>query len=252
LLPGEVATSANFTNYDKGINGIMVDIEGLTNPTAVGDGDFSEFEFKVGNDNHPPAWPTAAEPGDVDVRDLGGGVDRVSFFWAANAIPTRNWLQVTMKAGDATGLAEDDVFYFGNAVGDANLDGATLYEDIFAIYGGVDLDAAVPITEPLDIDRDGQILYDDIHACYAQVADGERLEMIADIDPDVHLWNTEHVTVGPDMVDRVWVDGVPYSQQQLVTISWTAWLDAHQRSEKAKREREEAFDDWLEQTGRGR
>jgi hypothetical protein len=47
-----------------------------------------------------------------------GGADRVTLIWADAAI--RNaWLQVTVLATSATGLAAQDVFYVGNAVGEA-------------------------------------------------------------------------------------------------------------------------------------
>jgi len=38
--------------------------------------------------------------------------------WADGAIAGQ-WLQVTVLATDAPGLVEDDVFYFGNAIGEA-------------------------------------------------------------------------------------------------------------------------------------
>ena len=51
-----------------------------------------------------------------------GGSDRVTIIWDDNAIE-KQWLQVTVKATDNTGLVADDVFYFGNAVGEAGLVG---------------------------------------------------------------------------------------------------------------------------------
>ena len=46
------------------------------------------------------------------------GADRVTLIWEDGAI--RNcWLQVTVLATDATGLAEKAVFYVGNAVGES-------------------------------------------------------------------------------------------------------------------------------------
>ncbi|MDY7011119.1 MAG: hypothetical protein SVV80_10265 [Planctomycetota bacterium] len=46
-----------------------------------------------------------------------GGSDRITIIWADNSI-AKQWLQVTVKATAATGLAEPDVFYFGNAIGE--------------------------------------------------------------------------------------------------------------------------------------
>ena len=43
--------------------------------------------------------------------------DRVTAIWPDGEI-RNTWLQVTVKATAATGLAADDVFYYGNAVGE--------------------------------------------------------------------------------------------------------------------------------------
>ena len=46
LLPDHMATLANYTSYSRGINGIMVDILGLENPSGL---NATDFQFKVGN-----------------------------------------------------------------------------------------------------------------------------------------------------------------------------------------------------------
>ena len=114
LLAGETATFANYTSYDKGINGIMVDILNL--PAAP---TLSDFEFKVGNDNNPAGWAAAAAPTSITVRpgEGPGGSDRVTILWADNAIE-KQWMQLTVKATANTGLTIPDVFYFGNAIGE--------------------------------------------------------------------------------------------------------------------------------------
>jgi hypothetical protein len=114
LLPGGTATFANYTSYNRGINGIMVDIANLPGtPTAA------DFTFKVGNDSTPGSWVNAPAPTSITVREGAGvdGSDRITIIWADNAIQ-KQWLQVTVKATTATGLASDDVFYFGNAIGE--------------------------------------------------------------------------------------------------------------------------------------
>ena len=35
LLPGGIATFANYTSYTRGINGIMIDVSDLADPTAI-------------------------------------------------------------------------------------------------------------------------------------------------------------------------------------------------------------------------
>ena len=124
LLPGNKATFANYTSYDKGINGLMIDVFDLPGTPTVND-----FLFRVGNndkpygndlDNPDDDWPWAPDPIAIAVRPGAGqdGADRVTLIWEDGVI--RNcWLQVTVLATDATGLAKNEVFYVGNAVGES-------------------------------------------------------------------------------------------------------------------------------------
>ena len=114
LMPGETAGLANYTSFDKGINGVVIDIAGLKGTPGAGD-----FEFKVGNDSDPDGWLEAPSPLAIDVQPMedAEGVDRVTITWADGSI-TNEWLQVIVHA-DAAGLAADDMFYFGNAIGEA-------------------------------------------------------------------------------------------------------------------------------------
>lgn len=114
LLPGQTASFANYTSYARGLNGLMVDVAGLAgSPTA------DDFEFRVGNDNSPGNWPVLAAAPQVSVRPGAGvsGTDRVTLVWPSGAVQGA-WLQVTVKTTGRIGLADDDVFYFGNAVGE--------------------------------------------------------------------------------------------------------------------------------------
>ncbi|MBN2477479.1 MAG: hypothetical protein JXB62_22930, partial [Pirellulales bacterium] len=115
LLPGQTASFQNYTGYARGINGVMVDIASLTGTPIAAD-----FAFKIGNDDDPGAWATAPEPSSIAVRpgEGLGGSDRVTLVWSDYAIQ-KQWLQVTVLATERTGLAVPDVFYFGNAVGEA-------------------------------------------------------------------------------------------------------------------------------------
>ncbi len=114
LLPGQAAAFANYTSYSRGINGIMVDIEGSLGAVTAND-----FTFKVGNNSNPGSWAPAAAPQSVEIRTGAGlnGADRISLIWADNAIQ-KQWLQITVLANQNTGLGKDHVFYFGNAVGE--------------------------------------------------------------------------------------------------------------------------------------
>ncbi len=113
LLPGNPATFQNYTSYSRGINGIMVDIDNATNPLAI---DVSDFVFRVGNNNNPGTWIAAPTP-TVHVRENEGlaGSDRITIIWADNAIE-QQWLEVTVLANSDTGLATNDVHYWGNQI----------------------------------------------------------------------------------------------------------------------------------------
>jgi len=115
LLPGNTAGFANYTSFSRGINGIMIDVVGLSGtPTAA------DFGFRVGNDENMVTWNTVAAVPTVDVREGQGvaGSDRVTIIFDDNVIQNQ-WLQVTVLGNGNTGLAEPDVFYFGNAIGES-------------------------------------------------------------------------------------------------------------------------------------
>jgi len=122
LLPGQTATFANYSSFSRGINGIMVDIlRPSGNLTAA------DFIFRVGNDNNPSTWSTAPAPLSVTNHPIGGTAGtRIEIIWPDNAIHGQ-WLQVTLKGGAAStsGLAADDVFYFGSAPGEIGDDPAS-------------------------------------------------------------------------------------------------------------------------------
>jgi len=90
-----------------------IDIAGLPTGSKLR---ASDFQFKVGNSDNLSVWTAAPAPS-VTVRDLGGGLRRVTLIWSDNAIQNE-WLQVTVKATANTGLVTPDVFYFGNAIGE--------------------------------------------------------------------------------------------------------------------------------------
>ena len=118
LLPPGTATSDNYTSYSRGINGIMVDIDGFAGVPTVGD-----FGIRVNLAANPDAWSTGPTP-TVSIRpgEGLGGSDRVTLIWADGAI-INQWVEVTVRATANTGLAVDDVFYFANLVGDGDGDG---------------------------------------------------------------------------------------------------------------------------------
>ncbi len=151
LLPGQTASFNNYTSFSLGINGIMVDFDHLPGTVTAAD-----FEFKMGNTTTPDTWGPAPAPLSVTVRQVNG-IDRVTIIWADGTIQN-TWLQVTVKATAATGLAQNDVFYYGNAVGESG-DSATNTLVNSADDVGARLNPRTPfnpaaIDNPYDYNRD--------------------------------------------------------------------------------------------------
>ena len=115
LRPGGEASFANYTSYSRGINGVMVDLDSLSGTPTEDD-----FTFRVGNSPDVENWGDAPahESFDFQLGQGTDGSDRVVVTWADRAIVGK-WLQVTVAANLLTGLTFDDVFYFGNAVGES-------------------------------------------------------------------------------------------------------------------------------------
>ncbi len=159
LLPGQTASFANITSYPFGITGLMIDVEAL--PEDITD---SDIQVKLGNSQTPATWANAPTPTVTVRRGAGaGGSDRVTLAWASGAIQNQ-WVQTTIKATPQSGLAADDVFYFGNSIGDTG-NSATNFEvnavDVTATRLNVSFDP-VPVTSPFDISRDGSVNSTDV------------------------------------------------------------------------------------------
>ena len=168
LLPGGTAGFANYTSYGRGINGLMVDVQSLAVTLTAAD-----FIFMTGNSSDLSTWTAAPDPLSVTVRTGAGlaGSDRVTLIWADNNMDgqvdpneavANQWLQVTVLSdanGGHAGLAKDDVFYFGNAVGETGNTTLNAFVDGTDFVGVRDhprnfLNRA-PVTFAYDINRDG-------------------------------------------------------------------------------------------------
>ena len=156
LLPGQSATFANVTPFDKGINSVMVDIAGLPQSTTL-----TPDDFQIGGDAGPPASVTVRRGAGVN------GSDRVTLTWPdynpladTSTVPVANgWLRVTVKANANTGLAAPDVFSFGNLIGETGDAGSTLGWRVNALDVSTvkrALNAATTISSATDINRDGR------------------------------------------------------------------------------------------------
>ena len=159
LLPGETASFANYSSYDRGINGVMIDIPAW--PAAA---------HTVGSaiSSSASAIPAIRRPGWPPRRRCRSPCGPARAIWfrsrddpLGRPRDRRQWLQVTVKATDNTGLAASDVFYFGNAPGESgNAAGNAIVnatDEILArnFYHGV-LDPAA-INDPYDYNRDGLV-----------------------------------------------------------------------------------------------
>ena len=158
LLPGQTASPANVTSYEKGINGVMVDIANL--PSSAPAPTAADFDFGG-----------APAPTSVTVRRGGGvgGSDRVTLIWPnynpggaspqAQAV-ANGWLTVTVRATARTGLSSPDVFSFGNLIGDAGDDRRVSALDLGAVKRLLNADA--PLDSRVDFNRDRRVNAQDL------------------------------------------------------------------------------------------
>ncbi len=156
LMPGRTASFANYTSYDRGINGIMVDIAGLADETSLDDRD---FQFKVGNNDDPDTWAELLDSPSITFRPGEGadGADRVTILWEDNAIENQ-WLQIVVRATEENGLPLDDVFYFGNAIGESGNSRTDARVNAFDMLGARDNQRDwAPIDFPYDFNRDARV-----------------------------------------------------------------------------------------------
>jgi hypothetical protein len=147
----------NVTSFDKGINGVMIDVQNLPVIDALLDA--NDFDFG-----------RAGAPISVDIRPGAGasGSDRITLIWRdynpqdASPLPQavgNGWLTVTVKANGHTGLAAPDVFSFGNLIGETGDGGGAAgwrvnALDLSAVKRSLNMNAA--ITAVTDFNRDGR------------------------------------------------------------------------------------------------
>ncbi|MCY2976634.1 MAG: Ig-like domain-containing protein [Planctomycetota bacterium] len=162
LLPGGTAGVANFTNYSRGINGLVIDI---TNPANLAAIDASSFQFATWS-TFPDATPnfvTITPTVTVSTFATGGqgGSARVKLTFPDRAIENA-WLRVTVLANPlTTGLTANDVFYFGNARFDVNSTNATVQVgtnilDTNQVRGQNGQNSGI-VSNVFDVDRSGAV-----------------------------------------------------------------------------------------------
>jgi len=167
----------NVSNYSRGINGVVLDIAGLTASSLSA----SDFIFRVAPAGtrgnvlaNPSSWPSIPSPliptiptPSISVT-AGTATDpgRVRLEWPDNVIQN-TWLQIIVKANPSTtGLSSPQTFYMGHALADVN--GATgadvayrvLSNDLTAVQQGISANV-VSVNDVRDVNKDRRILSSD-------------------------------------------------------------------------------------------
>ncbi len=151
-----VATQANYTNYTRGINGLMLDVVSVSTLTAA------DFTFKMGNTQTPASWGPAPAPAITQRLGAGAnGSNRITMIWPDNAIQN-TWLEVTVLANANTGLLTPAIYYWGNQiaeVGDVAGDTQVSISDFNTIRQNFTTNPfeLTAITSVYDINRDRNV-----------------------------------------------------------------------------------------------
>ncbi len=163
LLPGQTtSTINNFTNYSRGLNGIIVDLDRPQNLTGITS---ASFQFAVWNNfaTTTPNFVTITPTVTISTFATGGvgGSSRVKLVLPDNTVQNA-WLRITILANDFTGLPTNDVFYFGNARYDVTPTTGFSSQvtingfDTNAVRAGQGKNPGI-ITNRLDVDRNGTV-----------------------------------------------------------------------------------------------
>ena len=160
------ATFANVSAFNKGITGIMVDLQsGLGTHTAITAGDISfkvsPATFVTTTYNQLSTWSAGPAPAAVSVR-IGagqGGSDRLEITFGTSVVK-QEWLEVNVHSGGNTGLSANDVFYFGSIIGDSSAADTVLLAKTDGNDYNVPFNNIVGLTTPVwnlaDYTKDGK------------------------------------------------------------------------------------------------
>jgi len=165
LLPGGASIYANYTNYVLGLNGLIVDIRNLP-ATTTNIQILSSFQFAQWNGIDAggfAALPVAVVPTAAILSGSGaGGSARVKVTFPDNALQN-TWLRVTVLANSQTALATNDIFYFGNVIGDFDTGNTETRlrvnaTDTGAVRSNQSITSnSASVTNIYDVNRDGRV-----------------------------------------------------------------------------------------------
>lgn len=122
---GGAITPSSMTNYTKGINGVMVEMTGPHGTLTANDFTVRMSEQLLAANDTPSTWTAAPTPSVTVFSDTPvAGTDRIALIWPDGSIVDR-YLEVIVEGDDAaggnntnTGLAESEIFFYGNKIGD--------------------------------------------------------------------------------------------------------------------------------------
>ena len=161
-------TFSNVSNYSRGINGLVWDINYLVPSLTTSDFVFRSPSTLVSGPINPSVWGNAPTPSAIVVTS--GSPSQIRIEWDDNAIQN-TWLQVIIKANSNTGLSSPSVFYIGHALGDAN--GNAPYKvnnsDLAAVQPFISA-ANVLITNSLDINKDKKVNNQDLNFIQTKIS----------------------------------------------------------------------------------
>jgi len=158
LYLGNPSSAANYINYDKGLNGIMIDVCNLQADPILGNGDVDIWVY-MGNSSALSEWQPAPLP-TMEIRRGEGenGSDRIVLIWpdypAPGSIPNSHWVWVGLFNISGTVFPVDQYeFVFGCAIGNADSNLIVNALDISAIKANYTIPNQAQIDNPYDIDR---------------------------------------------------------------------------------------------------
>ena len=181
----QTTTFANVSNYSRGLNGLVLDIAGLTTATLTA----NDFTFRVAPSGvsgvqNPSAWGTAPTPSAIVVTaGTMTSPGRVRLEWAplANNQPAiqNTWLQIIVKANANTSLTAPQTFYIGHAMGEVN--GAAAYRvtgaDLSQVQSGIS-NAIVSVNDIRDVNKDRRITGADLSFVQSRISNNVLLNNI--------------------------------------------------------------------------
>ena len=156
----------NVSNYSRGINGLVFDVNNLTAATLTA----SDFVFRrpaglVSGVVDPVNWTgIVPAPTTINVSVLSGSTSRVRIEfpdWNSTTNTggiANTWLQVILRANSNTGLTAPVVYYIGHAAGEGA--GGSPYRvgsaELSNIQSGIN-SAFVPLSDVRDVDKSRRV-----------------------------------------------------------------------------------------------